>query len=45
VVANDFGTINMDAASVGSEWNSGEELAVTLLKQDISSSFEKTVDS
>jgi hypothetical protein len=35
VVANDFGTINMDAASVGSEWNSGEELAVTLTDQDL----------
>jgi hypothetical protein len=25
----------MDASSVGSEWNSGEEIAVTLTDQDL----------
>jgi hypothetical protein len=35
VVANDFGTIDMDEASVGNEWNSGETLAVTLFDQDL----------
>jgi general stress protein 26 len=35
VVANDFGTIDMDAASVGDEWNSGEEITVTLIDQDL----------
>jgi hypothetical protein len=35
VVANDFGTIDMDAASVGDAWNSGEALTVTLIDQDL----------
>jgi hypothetical protein len=35
VVANDFGVITMDAASVGDEWNSGEALTVTLIDQDL----------
>ena len=35
VVANDFGTIVMDASSVGDEWNSGEALTVTLIDQDL----------
>jgi hypothetical protein len=35
VVANDFGTIDMVESSVGDEWNSGEELTVTLLDQDL----------
>ena len=35
VVANDFGTIDMDASSVGDEWNSGEALTVTLIDQDL----------
>ncbi|MDC0229195.1 hypothetical protein OAJ71_04270 [Nitrosopumilus sp.] len=35
VVANDFGVIDMDAASVGDEWNSGEALTVTLIDQDL----------
>ena len=35
VVANDFGDIDMDEASVGAEWNSGETLAVTLIDQDL----------
>jgi len=34
VVANDFGTIDMEEASVGDEWNSGEEMTVTLYDQD-----------
>jgi hypothetical protein len=35
VVANDFGTIDMDASSVGDVWNSGEALTVTLIDQDL----------
>ena len=35
VVTNDFGVIDMDETSVGAEWNSGEELAVTLTDQDL----------
>jgi hypothetical protein len=35
IVANDFGTIDMDESSVGAEWNSGEELTVTLRDQDL----------
>ncbi|MGY8714480.1 MAG: hypothetical protein ACKVJ1_11375, partial [Verrucomicrobiia bacterium] len=35
VVANDFGTIDMDESSIGSEWNSGETLTVTLIDQDL----------
>jgi len=35
VVANDFGVLDMDAASVGDEWNSGEEITVTLIDQDL----------
>jgi len=35
IVANDFGTIDMDESSVGTEWNSGEELTVTLRDQDL----------
>jgi hypothetical protein len=34
-VANDFGVIDMDQASVGDEWNSGEVLAITLTDQDL----------
>jgi hypothetical protein len=34
-VANDFGTIDMDESSVGDEWNSGEDLVVTLADQDL----------
>jgi hypothetical protein len=34
-VANDFGVIDMDEASVGDEWNSGEVLAITLTDQDL----------
>ena len=35
IVANDFGTIDMDESSVGDEWNSGENLAVILVDQDL----------
>ena len=35
VVANNFGDFDMDEASVGDEWNSGETLAVTLVDQDL----------
>src|SRR3989304_920483 len=34
VVANFFGTLNMDEAALGGEWNSGEELSVLLTDQD-----------
>jgi hypothetical protein len=35
VIANDFGTIDMEEASVGDVWNSGEALTVTLIDQDL----------
>jgi hypothetical protein len=35
VIANDFGVIDMEEASVGDTWNSGEELTVTLTDQDL----------
>ena len=35
IVAQDFGVIDMDAGSVGDEWNSGEALTVTLIDQDL----------
>jgi hypothetical protein len=35
LVVNDFGDLDMDEASVGDEWNSGETLAVTLVDQDL----------
>jgi hypothetical protein len=35
VVANDFGVIDMEEASVGDAWNSGEALTVTLIDQDL----------
>ena len=35
VVANDFGVIDMEEASVGDVWNSGEALTVTLIDQDL----------
>jgi hypothetical protein len=34
VVAHDFATIDMDATSVGDEWNSGEEMTVRIIDQD-----------
>ena len=33
-VANYFGTVDMDAASVGDEWNSGEKLTVSITDED-----------
>ena len=35
VVAHDFATIDMDASSVGDEWNSGEEMTIVLYDQDL----------
>ena len=35
IVSNDFGIIDMDESSVGDEWNSGENLVVTLVDQDL----------
>ncbi|MCH7648334.1 MAG: hypothetical protein IIA83_06990, partial [Thaumarchaeota archaeon] len=35
VVKNSFGTITMNSSSVGNEWNSGEEIPVTLVDQDL----------
>ena len=35
VVQNDFGVIDMEEASVGDAWNSGEALTVTLIDQDL----------
>ena len=35
VIANDFGVIDMEEASVGDTWNSGEALTVTLIDQDL----------
>jgi len=35
VVANDFGSIDMEEASVGDVWNSGEALTVTIIDQDL----------
>jgi hypothetical protein len=35
LVANDFGTIEMVADSVGDVWNSGEALTVTIIDQDL----------
>jgi len=34
LVSNFFGTLNMDEAALGGEWNSGEELSVLLTDQD-----------
>ena len=39
VVANDFGVIDMEASSVGDEWNSGEALTVTLIDQDLNKNY------
>src|SRR3990172_7802298 len=35
LVANFFGTINMDESALGGEWNSGEEIPVLLTDQDV----------
>jgi hypothetical protein len=44
VIANDFGVITMDAASVGDEWNSGEALTVTLIDQDLNKNTNSNED-
>jgi hypothetical protein len=44
VVAHDFGTIDMDASSVGDEWNSGEEMTVRLIDQDLNLNTFKDED-
>jgi hypothetical protein len=44
VVANDFGTIEMDGASVGDVWNSGEALTVTLIDQDLNKNSGSSED-
>jgi len=48
-VSNDFGVIDMDEASIGDEWNSGEVLSVTLTDQDLNkntlSNEDLTIDS
>jgi len=44
LVANDFGDLDMDEASVGDEWNSGETLAVTLVDQDLNKNSWKDED-
>ncbi|MEX0640936.1 MAG: hypothetical protein WD183_07995, partial [Nitrosopumilaceae archaeon] len=35
LVANFFGTMNIDATTLGGEWNSGEEIPVLLTDQDV----------
>ena len=44
VVANDFGVLDMDASSVGDEWNSGEALTVTLIDQDLNKNTASSED-
>jgi hypothetical protein len=44
VVANDFGVIDMDESSVGDEWNSGEEITVTLIDQDLNKNTSSSED-
>ena len=44
IVANSFGTITMDAASVGDEWNSGEALTVTLDDEDLNKNTGSSED-
>ena len=44
VVANDFGVLDMDASSVGDEWNSGEAIAVTLIDQDLNKNTASNED-
>jgi hypothetical protein len=34
VMTNHFGILNLDESSVGDEWNSGEEISVTLIDED-----------
>jgi len=35
VVQNSFATLDMDVSAIGDEWNSGEEIPVTLVDQDL----------
>jgi len=44
VVAYDFATIDMDASSVGDEWNSGEEITIVLYDQDLNLNTLKDED-
>ena len=44
VVQYDFATIDMDANSVGDEWNSGEEMTVVLYDQDLNLNTFKDED-
>jgi hypothetical protein len=44
VVANDFGTIDMEEASVGDVWNSGEALTVTIIDQDLNKNTASNED-
>ncbi len=44
VVQYDFATIDMDATSVGDEWNSGEEMTVVLYDQDLNLNTFKDED-
>ena len=44
VVAHDFATIDMDASSVGDEWNSGEEMTIVLYDQDLNLNTMKDED-
>jgi hypothetical protein len=44
VVAYDFATIDMDASSVGDEWNSGEEMTIVLYDQDLNLNTLKDED-
>jgi hypothetical protein len=46
LVANYFGTLNMDATALGGEWNSGEELPVLLTDGDLNlnSKIDEDID-
>jgi hypothetical protein len=44
VIAHDFATIDMDASSVGDEWNSGEEMTIVLYDQDLNLNTFKDED-
>jgi len=44
IIQYDFATIDMDATSVGDEWNSGEEMTVVLYDQDLNLNTFKDED-
>ncbi len=44
VIGHDFATIDMDATSVGDEWNSGEEMTIVLYDQDLNLNTFKDED-